>query len=62
MLEPLNKWICDQCGGVIDSPRDGYLQWLTEGGDRMLDSEHGFKIVHADPKCHFYGQDSREVT
>lgn len=59
-MEPLNQWVCDKCRKVIESPRDGYFQWLSKGDDCMFNSQYGFKIVHADPRCHFYGQPSEE--
>src|SRR4030042_2172493 len=54
MLEPLKQFICDKCGGLIESPRDGWVEWLEQGDDTMYNSQYGFKIVHANPKCYFY--------
>jgi hypothetical protein len=54
MLEPLKQFICDKCGGTINSPRDGWVEWLEQGDDTMFNSQYGFKIVHANPKCYFY--------
>ena len=54
MLEPLKQFICDKCGGLIKSPRDGWVEWLEQGDDTMYNSQYGFKIVHANPKCYFY--------
>jgi len=54
MLEPLKQFICDKCGETIKSPRDGWVEWLEQGDDTMYNSQYGFKIVHADPKCYFY--------
>lgn len=44
-LEPLNQWICDTCGEVINSTRDGYVQWDTNENDEIID----FIIVHHKP-------------
>jgi hypothetical protein len=54
MLEPLKQFICDKCGAIITSPQEGWVEWLEEGADTMYNSQYGFKIVHADPKCYFY--------
>ena len=45
-LEPLEQWICDACGEVIETPGDGYLEWLS-GDDHKA---HSFRIVHHAPK------------
>jgi hypothetical protein len=45
-LEPLQEWICDTCGEVIRSPRDGWVEWLW---DAASNGRHGFKIVHHRP-------------
>lgn len=44
-LIPLRQWICDTCGEVIESPRDGWLEWVA------TDSRHArdFRIVHHRP-------------
>ncbi len=47
-LIPLKQWICDSCGGVIEKPTDGWLEWYTEK-DKSLDS--GFRIVHHRESC-----------
>ncbi len=62
-LKPLGQWICDVCGEVIQSPKDGYVQW-----NRNLNQEiDDFVIVHhfsASPKkhnrdgCYKYDSDS----
>jgi hypothetical protein len=46
MLDPLEQWICDTCGDVIDGPENGYTIWKQDD-DRTL---HSFKIVHH-PDC-----------
>jgi len=54
MLEPLRQFICDNCGGIITSPKEGWVEWLEEGDDIMYNSQYGFKIVHYNQKCYFY--------
>ena len=44
MLEPLKQWICDSCSQVIESPEQGWLEWLWDQDDDR--KAHGFKIVH----------------
>jgi hypothetical protein len=60
-LQPLNQWICDHCGKVIDKSEHGCLEWLSE---KMEDQylNHGFKLVHnkqhsprnPESSCYFY--------
>jgi hypothetical protein len=42
-LRPLEQWICDTCGEVIDSPSAGYVEWLS-GMERG--SYRSYRIVH----------------
>lgn len=51
MLKPLENWICDHCGDVIDSAAKGYVEWIDSGGHA---SE--FKIIHAGGQCHHHLQ------
>lgn len=47
MLEPLKKFFCDFCNGLISSPEEGYVEWLNELNPELRRREnHGFKIVH----------------
>jgi len=41
MLKPLEQWICDVCGNVIDSPSKGYVIWKND-----FEGESSFKIIH----------------
>lgn len=43
MLKPLEQFICDTCGQVIDSPKNGFLEWITilNPCERM-----DFNIIH----------------
>jgi hypothetical protein len=46
-LKPLQQWICDTCHGLIESPQDGFLEWLLDDDQqRRLD----FRIVHRKSK------------
>lgn len=45
-LKSKEQWFCDICGGIIESSKDGMLEWssnlLDEGGIEAKD----FRIVH----------------
>lgn len=41
-MEPLQQWICDVCGGIIEKPEDGYVVWSRDI-DKKLDR---IRIVH----------------
>jgi hypothetical protein len=47
-LKPLQQWFCDSCGGLIEKPEDGWIEWYTEG-DAYIAS--GYRIVHHDQRC-----------
>ena len=48
-LEPLQQWICDTCGELIERPKDGYVQWLVkENADEKI-VKYAFHIVHHAP-------------
>ena len=42
-LKPLQQWICDKCGHVIEKSSDGWLEWL---GEPETFKHSAFKIVH----------------
>lgn len=46
MLEPLRQFICDECGQVIESPEDGYVEWEEVGEQDRRPIVRGFRIVH----------------
>ncbi|SMF95690.1 hypothetical protein SAMN02949497_3064 [Methylomagnum ishizawai] len=46
MLKPLEQWICDVCGDVIESPEQGYVIWRS---DEQY-SDFSFKVIHQ-KKC-----------
>lgn len=64
MLKPLQQFVCDKCGLIIESPKDGWVEWL--GPDEEIDGIEcrqykGFKVVHhasASPQggCYHYGE------
>lgn len=47
-MEPTTTWTCDSCGELIESARDGWLEWLTDddadGGQEL--HGRGMRIVH----------------
>ena len=45
MLKPLEQWICDTCGEVIESPEQGYVDWVCEPSEEDQ-TIHSFRIVH----------------
>lgn len=47
MLQPLKQFICDECGGVISKPEDGYVEWISKFDDEKGEFiSSGFRIVH----------------
>ena len=62
-LEPLEQWICDRCGQVIESPEQGMVEWLQEKDETVpYYRAYGFHIIHHDVyspsapynNCHLY--------
>jgi len=50
MLEPLQQWICDYCGEIINSPDEGWLEWISEKiNEQFVRKAFGFRIVHHRP-------------
>lgn len=41
MLNPLTQFYCDTCGGLINSPEEGWIEWITK--DNQV---HSFRIIH----------------
>lgn len=41
-LKPLEYFICDECGELIEKLQDGWLEWI----DDCKNPIHGFRIVH----------------
>jgi len=46
MLKPLEQWVCDDCGKIINSADEGYVEWLR---DKETHKRHGFRIIHHAP-------------
>jgi hypothetical protein len=47
MLTPLNQFICDTCGEIINEPKEGWIEWISdidEKNGKFID--HSFRIVH----------------
>lgn len=49
-MEPLKQWICDTCGELIESPEDGFVEWLSP----MEEGVREFRIVHHAPKSPYW--------
>lgn len=47
-LKPKEQWICDNCGEVIETVNDGWLEWYIENARKDMSEwlETGFRIVH----------------
>lgn len=41
-LKPMEQFICDECGEVIEKIEDGWLEWI----DVLNKPIYGFRIVH----------------
>jgi hypothetical protein len=41
------KWICGRCGGFIETPEDGWLEWRADKDDFKYGD---FKTIHHAPK------------
>ena len=50
MLKPLEQFICDTCGCVIENLDDGWIEWESsfENGGAV---NKNFRICHRDMKC-----------
>jgi hypothetical protein len=46
-LKPLEQFICDKCGQLIEKVDDGWLEWY----DNFKEPAHGFRVVHAGGRC-----------
>lgn len=60
-LKPLEQWICDICGGIIQSKNEGSLVFKS-GKDAQTNEnrEYDFKIVHTE-KCRSITDSSLEL-
>lgn len=52
-LEPKKQWFCDFCGGIIQTEKDGMLEWDSFLPDEREYTAENFRIVHhrAVEKC-----------
>lgn len=48
MLKPLEQWCCDSCGGIIDGPVEGRVEWHTT---YRTHKTSGCRIVHVSREC-----------
>ena len=46
MLKPLTQFYCDTCGEIIDSPEEGWIEWIADYNDSLSYEIHSFRIVH----------------
>lgn len=47
MLIPLKQFYCDTCGEIINSPEEGWIEWISKYNEVSgLDDIHSFRIVH----------------
>lgn len=54
MLEPLKQFFCDECGGIIESPKDGFVEWLEVHDEETGKiTVSGFRIIHRSVKSPF---------
>ena len=53
-LIPLQQWICDSCGVLIEKPRDGWFEWYEGKNDHAAT---GFRIVHHSQSCMYNDQE-----
>ena len=68
MLKPLEQFICDECGEIINSPKEGYVEQVEKLNEDGKWIARGFRIVHAyyaSPRkkvntegCYRYGNES----
>lgn len=66
MLKPLEQFICDKCKGVINSPENGYVEFLnfTDNSDEFAKIRGGFRIVHHNGhnNCYCYERSVNQQT
>jgi len=48
MLKPMKQWCCDSCGGIIDGPMEGYVEWYKT---HRRQQTSGCRIVHVSRQC-----------
>ena len=43
----MNTWICDTCGGIIEKPEDGWVEWISLTQAGISPSGRDIRIVHS---------------
>lgn len=47
MLRPLTQFYCDTCGEIINSPEEGWIEWISKYDEETHSyNTHSFRIVH----------------
>jgi hypothetical protein len=47
MLKPLTQFYCDTCGEIINCPKEGWIEWISENDkEKGTFKTHSFRIVH----------------
>lgn len=46
MLEVLKQFVCDECGAIIESPQEGFVEWENRKDNNGKRIASGFRIVH----------------
>lgn len=59
MLEPLKEFICDECGQIINSPDEGYVEWIENEDADGKPVVKGFRIIH-NSACSPFKEKGRE--
>ena len=54
MLEPLQQWCCDSCGGIIDGSHNGFIEWEVEQRTQRISRP---RIVHKSLECPYRDSD-----
>jgi hypothetical protein len=46
----MENWTCDSCGGVIENPEDGWVEWIEVSGGRPGEfTGRDLRLVHFGP-------------
>ena len=48
-LKPLEQWVCDTCGGLIEKPEDGWMEYYRNYSNNKC---YGHYICHAGGGCY----------
>lgn len=58
LLQPLQQWICDTCGEIIEQPDHGYVEWVAEKRDELYVARD-LRIVHHAPRSPHYRRETQ---